>query len=353
MRYFDEDLVANSRIHRTWWNELNFQREAFHNQEEVLAAMAADHGLAVNGAAVLPRDAWLEFDEMTGRVMRDDDGSNFMTDLMPLARPVNIGKLQFMTRVSGDAGIVRRQMSGQVPEIMGKVEYDYRSAIVPIFNTGYGRGWREWNTLESENFDALADDQEAHLSAIRKNQADYVLNGDNELTFNNVRGFGIRNHPLSKSLNIGPTGANIDLTNPQTTSDAIDNFFTQTLGAMLDTNLVTKKVNIYVSGAIARNMDRSYSGSAGFKGGRLIDYLESNRRINKIVSTNMLTGNEFFGFVPDSQYIRPLVGMAVSTTSMVRVNPVDDYNFMVMGALGIDIRADFNGKSGVFFSVTA
>ena len=43
--------------------------------------------------------------------------------------------------------------------------------------------------------------------------------------------------------------------------------------------------------------------------------------------------------------------MAVSTTAAVRLNPVDDYNFLVMGAMGLDIRADVNGKSGVFYSV--
>ena len=352
MRYFDTELVANSRPHRQWWNEVSAQRLVFHNAEDHLVEIAAQTGLVTNASAVLPRDAWLEFDSITRRVMRDDDGSVFMNDLMPLARAVNIGKLQFMTRVSGDAGTVRRQMSGQVPEIMGKVEYDYRSTIVPIFNTGYGRNWREWNTLQSENFDALADDQEAHLSAIRKDQADYILNGDSTLSFNNVLGYGIRNHPLAKSINIGPTGANIDLTSAATTADAIDAFFTQTLGAMLDANLITSPVNIYVSGDIARNFDRSYSGSAGFKGGRLIEYLGTNRRINKIVATNMLTGNQFFGFVPNAQFIRPLVGMAVNTTAMVRLNPVDDYNFLIMGALGLEIRADFNGKSGVFYSVS-
>jgi hypothetical protein len=41
----------------------------------------------------------------------------------------------------------------------------------------------------------------------------------------------------------------------------------------------------------------------------------------------------------------------VNTTAMVRTNPVDDYNFLVMGAMGIDIRGDYNNKSGVFYSV--
>jgi hypothetical protein len=119
---------------------------------------------------------------------------------------------------------------------------------------------------------------------------------------------------------------------------------------MLDDNLITGKVNVYVSPEIGRNLDRSYSGSAGFKGGTLLQYLLTNRRINKIAVTYELSGNEFFGFVPSSEFIRPLVGMAVNTTAMTRQNPTDNYQFLVMGAMGIEIRADFNGKTGVFYS---
>ncbi len=97
----------------------------------------------------------------------------------------------------------------------------------------------------------------------------------------------------------------------------------------------------------------SYSGSSGFKGGSLMQYLLTNRRINKIGVTYKLSGNEFFGFVPSSEYIRPLIGMATNTTAMTRLNPTDNYQFLVMGAMGIEIRADYNEKSGVFYSVTA
>ncbi len=115
-------------------------------------------------------------------------------------------------------------------------------------------------------------------------------------------------------------------------------------------NLITGKVNIYVSPEIGRNLDRSYSGSSGFKGGTLLSYLLTNRRIGKIAVTYELSGNQFFGFVPNSDYIRPLVGMAVNTTAMTRLNPTDNYQFLVMGALGLEIRADINGKAGVFYT---
>jgi hypothetical protein len=349
MRYFDEQLVANSRPHAAWWGELSVEREHWHRTEETHAGLMNE--LMGNVAAVLPRDAWLELDGITRRVMRNDEGQAFMSDLMPLAKAVNIGKLVHLTRTSSDAGTVTRSMSGQVPVPLDKVVYNFAGNPVPIFATGYGREWREWSTLQSENFDALSDDQEAHTAKIRRNMAQYALDGDSSIVVSGYQAYGIRTSPLSKVLNLGPTGgANIDLDSPSTTSDAIDAFFTQTMGAMLDANLITGKVNLYVSPEIGRNLDRSYSGASGFKGGTLMAYLLTNRRINKIEVTYELTGNQFFGFVPNSDYIRPLVGMAVNTTAKTRQNPTDNYQFLVMGAMGLEIRADFNGKSGVFYT---
>lgn len=342
MRYFDETLVAqHPRQHGEWWAEVNANREWFHRSEEVLAEVR-------NASAVLPRDAWLEMDTVTRAVMRADEGAAWMNDLMPLAKAVNIGKLVHMTRVVGDAGVVVRSMSGQVPVPMDKVGYDYRGTIVPIFSSGYGREWREWNTLRSENFDALADDQDAITRKLRRDMALYALNGDSSIRFQGYTAYGIKTSPLSRTINIGAGGANINLTTA--TSDAVEAFINGAFGAMLDANLIVGGVNMYVSPEIARNLDRPYSGSTGFKTGSLRDALLANRRINKIETSFELSGNSFFGFVPSSEYIRPLVGMAVNTTAITRQNPTDNYQFLVMGAMGIEIRADINGRSGVFYS---
>lgn len=345
MRYFSQNLVnQHPRQHGQWWDELNVSRDHFHAVENNLASVE-------NAAAILPRDAWLDLDSVTRRVMRTDEGQAWMADLMPLAKPVNIGKLVHLNRVSSDIGDpVVRSMSGQVPVPLDKVQYAYRGTPVPIFAKGYYRNWREWNTLQSENFDALSDDQEATTAKVKRDMALYVLDGDATIKVDDYPAFGIRTHPLSKAINLGSGagGANIDLTTA--TADELDAFFSGPFGAMLDANLITGKVNIYISPEIARAWDKSYSGSSGFKGGTIMQYLQTNRRINKIAVTFELTGNEFFGFVPSADYIRPLVGMAVATTAMTRLNPRDNYNFEVAGALGIDIRADFNGRSGVFYS---
>lgn len=343
MRYFDEQLVANSREHHRWWGEVSADREQFHQIEEHMAALT-------NATAILPRDAWQDLDDITRRVMRTDEGAVWMDDLMPLAKPVNIGKIVVLNRVSGDAGAVVRSISGQVPVGLDKVGYDYRGTVVPVFSSGYGREWREWNTLQSENFDALADDQEAITAKVKRDNALFVLNGDPSIVFQGYTAYGIKNSPYSKIINVGPSGSNIDLTSA--TWAQLDAFFNGPFGAMLDANLIVGKVNLYVSPEIMRNLDQQINPSAGSTLGTRLEQLLKNRRINKIAVSFELTGNQFFGFVPSADYIRPRIGMATNTTAMPRNMPTANYQFLVMNAMGIEIRADINGKSGVFYSTS-
>lgn len=168
------------------------------------------------------------------------------------------------------------------------------------------------------------------------------------MVFQGYQGYGIRTHPLSKSINIGPSGNNIVL--KSATADALDTFFTGAFGALLDANYITSKVVLFVSPEIARGWDKTYSGSAGFKSGTIRDFLLTNRRIQAIEVSYELSENEFFGFVPSSEYIRPLIGMAVSTTAIPRDRPRSNYQFDVCGAMGLEIRADYNNRSGVFYS---
>lgn len=340
MLYYTQALLNSSRLHKSWHGEVAANRQHFHDTEDTLAKLK-------NTAALLPRDAWRDLDDITMRVMRNDEGQAFMSDLLPLARPIDIGKIVAFNRVSSDAGKVVRSISGQATVEMDKVDYDYRATPVPIFSTGYGREWREWNTQQSENFDAIADDQEAAVAAINRNMALYVLNGDPLIKVKGFEGYGIKNHPLTNPIELSASGANINLTSA--TSDAIETFVNVTLGAALDDNHIASGVNMYVSPEIGRNLDKPYSLAGGFKPGSLRDALVANRRINKIDVTFELSGNEFIAFVPDSRFIRPLVGAAVSTVAIPRNMPMANYNFQVWGAMGIEIRGDFNNRSGVFY----
>lgn len=312
--------------------------------------LANSMGLPIaNVAAELPGDAFRDIDEVTKRVARHDEGQAFMMDLMPLARTVDIGKTVHLYRTSNDVGIVKRSMSGQVADEMDKVSYDFRGHPVPIFTTAYGRNWREWLGQRSENFDAIMDDQEAHSKELMQDMARYVLNGDTNIVVQGYNAYGIFNHPMTNLMDLDASGFNIDLASYSTTADDIENFFMRDFGQVMDDNFIMMPMNLYVSPEIMRRFDRSYTGAGGFKNGSLGDFLTGRFRINKIVRTYELTGNQFFAFVPSSEYIRPLVGMAMSSIAMPRHMITDDYNFRLLSAMGLEIRADANNRSGVIY----
>ena len=350
MIYLSNELIQRSPQHRDWAAQVHAERELFNASQTVLLNSTA----LANSAAIIPRDAWLMLDSVTMRVLRNDEGQAYMSDLMALAKPVNIGKLAVLTRAASDQGTAVVSMSGQKAVPMDKTKYSYSGTPIPIFDTGYGREWREWASLQSENFDALSDDQEAATATLREKMAEYVLDGDTNVRADTYPGYGIRTNPKSKSINLGTAagGANIDLTSASTTAEAIENFVNNVIGKALDDNNLTgRRINLYISPEIGRNLDRPYSGAAGFKEGSIRDVLLKNRRIAKITDTFKLTGNAFFGFVADPMLIRPLVGMAVSTIAIPRTMPRDNYQFMVAGAMGIEVRTDFEGRGGVFYSV--
>ena len=320
-------------------------------------------GIAANQSALIPFDQWREVDVVTKRVFMNDEGQEYLTSLLTLAKPLNIGKTAYVYRKASDKeNNVIRSLSGQNPETMNKTNYEYAGDPVPIFNTGYGRPWREQTALINEGFDALVDDQERTLREIKENMAIYMLYGDDTI---NVKGYsakGITNHQSTVQIDLGGSGANIDLTSA--TADQIITFFTVYFAGVLDSNYCSKVDELYVSPQIMRNFNRPYSGSGDFKEGTIKDYIERYGRVGEIKSTFELgrdgkgtgaynvdgKGNEFFCFVKNQQAICPLVGQGVSTIAMPRLKPMDDYNFMVWGAMGLRIQSDANGRSQVFYA---
>ena len=307
-----------------------------------------------NQAALLPDDAWREVDEVTMRVLREDEGQVYMQDLMPMARAVDIGKTAHVYRTSSDlANRVNVTMNGQAPTLMDKVNYEFNGHPVPIFDTGYGLNWREWRGMQSEGFDGISDDQEAAVANVEQVAAQYILNGDASINVGGYIGYGITNHPETNFMDLDASGFNIDLASFTTTSDAIEDFFVRDFRQVMHNNLIMGAMNIYISPEIERRWSRSYSGSSGFKGGTMMDFLMGLPFINDIKMTYELDNNEFFAFPLMPKYIRPLMGMAMTTIAIPRVMMTDDYNFKVMKAIGLEIRADANSRSGVIYGANA
>ncbi|MBX2848971.1 MAG: hypothetical protein KTR16_11665 [Acidiferrobacterales bacterium] len=342
-----KDLFANSESNKAnakkQWSEVQGRREFFNNYERSIAQM---RGLKANAAATIPRDVYVEFDNVTKEIMRNDEGDVLLNDLLPLARSVDIGKIEYKYRKASDSGNAKTTLSGQTVVTMDKTQYSYDSAIVPVHQDGFGREWRELAGQNSEGFDGLIDDQRNSVKAIRRQMVNYIVDGGGP-TFNGATWAGLKSDSrvVSSSLSV-------NLTAGATTAQQVRDEFKSQRDALRITNNVMGQVTFYVSREIMSNLERYYSDNDGGYG-TMLDAVRALNAVADVKETAVLTGNEIFAMVLDSSIIRPIVGMGVSTVPVQRSNPFDAHNFITWGAMGIQVMQDYGNRSGVLYATTA
>jgi hypothetical protein len=302
---------------------------------------------------LIPRDVYQEFDNVTVERFRSDDGDTFLNDLLPLSRSLSIGKLVNRFRQASDAGNAQTSMSGQIGVNMDQTEFSYDGSIIPVHDTGFFRNWREWNAMNSEGFDGLIDDQRESVATIRRHLADNFLDGhkDKNGQFISVDGLdwqGMRNDSRVAAINIGASGINFDFTDNSKTGDEIKAAFIQIRDVMYITNNCERDLTYYVSREIGSNIERKFSTQYDAK--IIMQELADLIGVAGIKMSSKLSGNEMMGFPLDSNMIRPMVGFGLNTVAMPRPVYNSNYEFVVWGAIGFEVRTDFSGKTCAFFA---
>lgn len=292
---------------------------------------------------------WAEIDRAAIDVRDNDQGREFVTDLMSIATPLHIGKTVKAYTVGGDIdGEVKRSIDGQQEVGFEHNENTTDGDPVPIFQAGFGINWREWEGKQSMNIEAVQDAQRLKMIKVMSNVADYILDGDDKISVAGKKGQGVRNHRNTKKIDLNITS--IDLASFSTTNDDIMKFWTQTLPIHLDANYVDTLDVAWISPEISRRMDVPYTNAGGFKEGTLREYVERYGRVKSFRRTFKMVGNEWFGYVRNKDAITPLVGAALSTVPVPRTKPRANFNFEIWGAMGLQIKADTNGRGSVFYA---
>lgn len=344
-----KELVGNSRSAAAQWKEVTFARDAANRHNNMLARAA---GLSVN-EGLIPRDVYQAFDAVTVERFRSDDGDTFLNDLLPLSRSLNIGKLVNRFRQASDAGNAQTSMTGQIGVNMDQVEFSYDGSIIPVHDTGFFRNWREWNAMTSEGFDGLIDDQRESVATIRRHLADNFLNGhlDKQGDFIKVDGLdwqGMKNDSRVAAIDLDASGINFDFTDTAQTGAAIKAAFIEIRDVMFITNTCEKDLTYYVSREIASNFERKFS--TQYDARIIMQELADLIGVAAIKVSSKLSGNEIMGFPLDANFIRPMVGMGLNTVAMPRPIYNSNYEFVVWGAIGFEVRTDFAGKTCAFFA---
>ena len=355
---FQQSLVGNSRCAAEQWDHVRFSRDAFNAQQRTIAnsiraagPQYRDH-FAVNDG-LIPEDVFQEFDNVTVTQFRSDEGDTFLNDLLPMSKSVNIGKIVHKFRQASDAGRTQTSFTGQIGVKFDQVEYTIDGSIIPIHDTGFFRDWREWNAQRSENFDGLIDDQRESVRSLRQKLADKFIEGHTDefgkfIKKDAIDWKGIRNDSRVAAVDTGVGGINFDFTDTTKTFAEIEAAFKQVRDVLWITNNCEKDVTYYVSKAIASNWERNSSEFSSSEN-KILQRLAALQGVKEIKTTSKLVGDEFMGFPVSDNIVRPIVGMGVNTVAMPRPVYNSNYEFVVWGAIGFEVRTDFSGQTCAIF----
>lgn len=344
--YFDKEFAANhgGMNHRAQRKHVLNQWNHFakHNSGFVEANRDTS-GFIGNAAAIIPQDVYREFESQTKELMRANN-LVLMNDLMPLAKSLPVGKVEHIYRQASDSGIVVTDLDGTTPAELDKADYTYDRTIKVIHKTGFGRSWMEMEGQRSEGFDALIDDQANAVRAIQDTIADHIYNGASP-SFGGTDAYGIKTSSKVQAVDLDTTDLNINFATSTSPSAIRAGWIAMRDKLRIDNN-VSGDLTFYISPEIESNLLQFYGTEAGDSGKTVIQTLKELPGVADIKMDRSLSGNEVVYGVLDGMFIRPLVGMAVTTVPLFRQNPFDNYNFVTWTNMGLEIKTDYTGKTG-------
>ena len=349
--FLDKKIIAESRNAKMQHEQIVSNRKMFANREDSLVQEAVHAGLQVNAGRV-PQDTYREFDRTIKRVMAGDEGSAVVS-LLP-TRSIPVGKIVAEYGRASDSGSAQASISGRQAHKLDRASYSYDGALVLVHDDSFGRKWREVESMRSEDFDALQDDQANCVRAVRRSIYNHVFDGVANVEYKDTEAYGMKNSPNTQSLDLGAgggTGVNVDLTDENATFADFESAIVATLQSLQGSaNNVEMDITFAFSADIWFNSLRTGTTDTNFT-----TILEACRRIPgvaNIVKTNgsQLSGNEYLAWANSDEYIQLQVGMAVNTQPVVRQMYNDPYNYVTWGAAGLLIKADTAGRSGVQYA---
>lgn len=340
-----QELQANRNI----WNRNNA------SMIEANRSIMTTEMLQANALAGLGREFWAEIDNQIIQYRNQETGMEIVTDLLRVQTVLSVGKTAKLYNVVGDiADDVSVSIDGQAPYSFDHTEYNSDGDPIPIFTAGYGVNWRHAAGLTSVGIDLVLDSQAAKLRKFNRQIVSYVLDGSENIQVENYPGQGLRNHRNTAKINLGSGGggANINLTTA--TQVQLAAFFTTgAFGQAARANKVDVYDVLWVSPEIYGNMTQPATtvigGSTLLTGGTVLQMITGFIPAREIRQTFALSGNEFLAYQRRKDVVTPLVGMATGVVPLPRPLPQVNYNFQIMAAMGLQIKRDDAGLSGVLY----
>lgn len=295
-------------------------------------------------AARTPAEAYREMDATTKIDMKPAGEFSTLTRLLQVARPVSIGKEVFEYRKASDVDGAQTSMGGQIGVKLDHVDYKYAGTIVPIHDKGFGRRWREIQSMQADGFDALVDDAREAEHSLMTQMNSFMWNGDANLSLKGNSWLGIKADPSVASATLG-----VDLSASATAAADIRGEVARIRDILYITNNCTQPLRLGVSREILSNWEREYSSADGMFG-TIEDFVAKLRGIDEIYEDSELSGNEIVLFALGQDAFHPVVGMAINTYAVPRQFHNSDFNFIKWTATGFLAKTDYENRKCVLFA---
>ncbi|PHR55979.1 MAG: hypothetical protein COA43_14780 [Robiginitomaculum sp.] len=317
----------------------NLRNNSLESMNQLLA-MTINHDLELTGNdARTPEQAYLEFDR-TSKIEQVPMGEHAtLTRLLGVARSVNIGKEVFEYRKVSDAGIGQTSMSGQIGVKMDHTDVSYGGTVIPVHDIGFGRRWRETESMRADGYDALIDDSREVERQLLTTLDTYMWDGDADVELKGSVWLGIKADPSVASATIG-----VDLAGGAVTATDIRNEVRRIRDILLITNNCSGGIRLGISREIGSNWERVFSNADGTFG-TIRTMIEELRGITEIYEDSRLVGNQLFMAVIGQEGFHPVVGMGMSTYMVPRQFHNSDYNFIKWAAVGFLVKTDFSTRT--------
>ena len=306
-------------------------------------AMAENHGQTLVGNALpLPKDVWglwdreaVEVQRTTLRVFNDLSSS--------VSMPMPIGKLVHHFQTVSDSGSVNVSLDGRSKGRTDQPVFAYHGTPLPIIDSPFSYGWRQVAAASTEGFQLDAAGRMNSMRKIAEKAESLMLNGDTDIVVGADPLYGLRTHPrrntrtTAQALN-GATGAQWLAT------------ITATL-KLLHGDKFKSPATIYLNFD-----DWFYATSTEFTAGypkTIAQRVLELGGLREVIDADSINPGEVIAVVKDRSVLQVLNGMPMTTRAQFRANPEDDYNFVTMAAVALEIKFDANQNCGVAVSSLA
>ena len=306
-------------------------------------AMAENHGQTLIGNALpLPKDVWglwdreaVDVQRTTLRVFNDLSSS--------VSMPMPIGKLVHHFQTVSDSGSVNVSLDGRSKGRTDQPVFAYHGTPLPIIDSPFSYGWRQVAAASTEGFQLDAAGRMNSMRKIAEKAESLMLNGDTDIVVGADPLYGLRTHPRR---------------NTRTTAQALNGATgAQWLATITATLKLLHGDNFKSPATIYLNFDDwFYATSTEFTAGypkTIAQRVLELGGLREVIDADSINAGEVIAIVKDRSVLQVLSGMPMTTRAQFRANPEDDYNFVTMAAVALEIKFDANQNCGVAVSSLA